>query len=236
MPDANAVMSREQHAAVEFTNAMFHLRSEFERREDQHAVTAMIEAALRFGDCELRMRRSERLNALGLHRTEASELAKSAMVNNELGLTALPGVRPLIERLSSEETDRKAASLWRKALASMRQEWRHQIADLDLDAAKARQIMRMVEEVCEAANRDGLAGLGQHLSDRLIELQKVRRTKNRGTQAESFPYWKIAVAAVYWGFTVAATYILITQGAPWWQPFLVWVIAAIVTFCVALGC
>ena len=236
MPDANAVMSREQHAAVEFTNAMFHIRSEFKRREDQHAVTALTEAALQFGNCELRMRRSERLKVLGLHKAEANELAKSAMAENELGLAALTSVRPLIERLSNEETDRKAVSLWRKSLPRLRQEWRQQVADLDLEATKARQIIRMIDEVCEAANGEGLAGLGRYLSDRLNELQKVRRSKTRGTQAESFPYWKIVLAAVVWGLSVAVTYMLIKDGAPWWAPFLWWVIAAIITFCIALGC
>jgi hypothetical protein len=236
MPDANAVMSREQHAAVEFTNAMSHIRSEFKRREDQHAVTALTEAALQFGNCELRMRRSERLKVLGLHKAEANELAKSAMVGNELGLAALSGVRPLIERLSNEETDQKAVSLWRKSLPRLRQEWRQQVADLDLEAAKARQIIRMVDEVCEAANREGLAGLSRYLSHRLDELQKVRRSKNRGTQAESFPYWKIVLAAVIWGLSVAVTYMLIKDGAPWWAPFLWWVLVAIMTFCIALGC
>jgi anti-sigma-K factor RskA len=142
------------------------------------------------------LRRCERLKARGLHKAQANELAKSAIVENELGLTALSGVRPLIERLSNEETDQKAVSLWRKSLSQLREEWRQQVADLDVDAAKAREVIRMVDEVCEAANREGPAGLGRYLSDRLNELQKVRRSKKRGTQAESFPYWKIVVAAV----------------------------------------
>src|SRR5207245_2198895 len=103
MPDAKTAMSREQQAAAEFNNAMSHFRSEFERREDRLAITALTEALLRFGSCELQVRRSDRLKMVELHKAEANELAKSAMVENKLGLAALPGIRSFIERLSSEE-------------------------------------------------------------------------------------------------------------------------------------
>jgi hypothetical protein len=236
MPDATTAMSHEQQAAAEFNTAMSHLRSVFERREDQLAVTALTEAALRFGDCELRMRLAGRLKVIGLAKTEANELVKSAMIENKLGLAALPGMQPLVERLSNEEADEKVLRLWRNISPQLRKEWRQYLADIDVDASEARQLVGLADDVCIAVDRGGVAGLGRHLADRLDELEKIRRSKNRGTQAESFPYWKIACAAVVWGMGVAATIALLREGAPWYRPALMWLLIAVVTFCIALGC
>lgn len=235
MPDATTSMSREQQAAAEFTNAMSHL-AEFGRPEDRLAITALTEVALRFGGCELRMRRSERLQVVGLHTSESKELAASALAENELGLAALPAVRPLIDGLSNEKTDENVLALWREASPRLRKEWREQVGDLDVEAVKARQLIRLADQVCDAADGDGLAGLGRHLADRLEELEKVRRSEDRGTRAESFPYWKIVLAAIFWGIGVGWTIDLLSRGAPWWSPFLVWLFVAVVTFCIALGC
>jgi len=229
-------MSREQQSAAEFIDAMSHLRSEFQRPEDRLAVTALTEAALRFGSCELRMRRAQRLQVVGLHEVEANELAASAMAENELGLAALPGVRPLIERLSNEERDERVLSLWRETSPRLREEWRERVADLDVEAVKARQLIRLADEVCEAVDGDGVAGLGSHLAHRLEELEKLRRSEDRGTQAESFPYWKIVIAAFVWGVGVAVMIGMIAGGAPWWDMFALWAFIAVVTFIIALGC
>jgi hypothetical protein len=228
-------MSHEQRAAAEFTNAMSHL-AEFGPPEDRLPITALTEVALRFGGCELRMRRSERLQVVGLHTSESKELAASAVAENELGLVALPAVRPLIDRLSSGKTDEKVLALWREASPRLRKEWREQVADLDVEAVKARQLIRLADEVCDAADSDGLAGLGRHLGDRLAELEKARRSEDRGTRAESFPYWKIVLAAIFWGIGVGYTIDLLSKGAPWYAPFLLWLVIAIFTFCIALGC
>lgn len=237
MPDASSSMSRELRAAAEFTNGMSHLRAQFELPEDRRSVDAMTEAALRFGSCELRMRRSERLQALGVHKAEAKELAKAALADHELGLAALPGARPLAARLSKLETDGEALARWRKEVAPrLRAEVREHVAELDLPADTAKQLVSMMDEGIDVAEADGFAGLGKHLSRTLDALDKARRSKNRGTQIGTFPYWKIIAAAAFWGFGVAATISLIINGAPWWHAFLVWLFVAIVTFCIALGC
>jgi hypothetical protein len=236
MPDATAVVSREQLAIGEFNNAMSHLRSELERPEDRESVAALTEAMLAFGVCELRMRRSERLQAVGLHTTEAKELAASALAENKRGLAMLPRVRPLIKRFSSEETDEKALAAWREASTRLRQEWREQVAELDIEAVKARQLLRMADEVCDAVDTGGLAGLGQHLTERLTELGKLRRSKSRGTEAESFPWWKIVAAAITWGFGVGIMFLLIMFRAGPLAMFGWWFMIGIMTFCIAIGC
>ena len=236
MPDSTAAISREQRAAADFSDAMFHIRSRFASREDRLSVDALTEAALRFAACELRMRRSDRLRAVALHEDEAEELAESAITENDLGLTALSGVRSLIDRLSKEETKKDGLSLWRKASPRLRTEWRRHVAEVDLGAAEARQLIEIADHACAAVDTDGLAGLGRHLSAKLEELEAVRRTEGRGTQAASFPYWKIVLAALAWGIGVGITFDMITNGAPWYQPWLVWLVIALITFCISLGC
>jgi hypothetical protein len=215
---------------------MSHLRAEFERPEDRDSVAALTEAMLAFGVCELRMRRSERLKVVGVHTAEAKELAASALAENKRGLAALPSARPLIKRFAGEETGEDVLASWREASSQLRQEWREQVADLDIEAVKARQLIQMADEVCDAADKGGLAGLGQHLTERLAELGKVRRSKSRGTEAESFPYWKIVAAAIAWGFGVGVMILLITRRAGPLAMFGWWFVIAVITFCIAIGC
>jgi hypothetical protein len=236
VPDSTTTFSREQRAAADFTNAMSHIRSHYERPEDRLSVDALNEAALRFGTCELRMRRCDRLRAVELHKAEADELAASASAENELGLAALPGVRSLIDRISERETSAEARELWREASPRLRAEWRLHVAELDIAPVEARQLLGIADDACEAADRDGFAGLGRYLSGTLTELDKVRRSEDRGTRAASFPYWKIVLAAILWGIGVGFTIDLLSRGAPWWSPYLVWLVVAVVTFIISLGC
>ena len=213
MPDATAVMTLEQQAMGQFNSAMFHLRSELERPEDRDSVAFLTEALLAFGSCELRMRRSERLQVVGLHESEAKELAASALAENKRGLAALSRARPLIKRFSGEEMDENAFALWREASSQLRHDLRVQVADLDIDASEARQLIRMADQVFDAADKGGLGGLGQHLAERLAELGKVRRSKGRGTQTGSFAFWKIVAAAAILSVGVGVLILLIVSRA-----------------------
>jgi hypothetical protein len=176
------------------------------------------------------------LRTVGLHKAEAKELVTLAMADNKRGLAALSGVRPLIDRISKQETDERTRELWREASPQLRAEWRQHVADLDVAPDEALQLLGIADKACEAADSDGLAGIGRYLRETLGELNKVRRTKDRGTPAGSFPYWKIVLAAIFWGIGVAWTIDLLSRGAPWWSPYLVWLVVAIVTFIIALGC
>ena len=235
MADAT-IFSREQRAAADFSEAMSQIRSRHEVPEGRHAVDALTEAAMRFATCERRMRRSERLRALDLRQGEAKELAESALAENELGLTALPGVQPYIDHLSKQETDAEALALWRESSPRLRAEWREHVAELDLSAEHAQLLNRIADECCDAVDAEGFSGLGRHISRHLEELDEARRSEDRGTRAASFPYWKIVLAAIFWGIGVGWTIDLISRGAPWWAPFLVWLLIAIITFIIALGC
>jgi hypothetical protein len=235
--DTTTSMTREQRAVAEFSDAMSQLRSRIELPGGRLAVDALTEAAVRFGTCELRMRRSERLQALGPHGAEAKALAESALSNNERGLEALPGARPLVDQLSKREADSEALSLWRESSPRLRADWREQVAELDMGPDEARHLIRIADECCDAVDAEGLGGLGRHLSHTLETLDEVRRSEDRGTHTASyFPWWKIVMAALLWGIGVGVAYDMITNGAPWWQPWLVWVVIGLLTLVVALGC
>jgi hypothetical protein len=229
-------LSREQRAEADFGDGMAQLRSHFDMPEGRAAVDAMSEAMLRFGACERRMRRAERLQAFGLHEAEARELTESALASNERGLAALAGVRPLIDQLSGQETDPEALSRWRESSPQLRADWRANVAEVDLSAHHAQILSRLMDECCDAVDERGAVGLGHHLSRTLDELEKARRSDDRGTHADSFPYWKIVAAAAVFGFTVVTVQILLSRGAPWWAVALVLLLGIIATFIVAIGC
>ncbi len=62
---ATGVLSREQEAIADFAQAMTQLRSRSEKPETSSALDGMSEAIIRFASCEFRMRRLERIQALG---------------------------------------------------------------------------------------------------------------------------------------------------------------------------
>jgi len=189
-----------------------------------------------FGSCELKLRRAERLRALHLAEPEAARLAASAQADHERGLAALPFVRPFALAIIAQPTDGQVLSRWRDFSPTIRAEWREQLADLDLGQDDARHLARILDECYDAVDQDGPAGLGRYLTDRIDELDEVRRSGDRGTRARSFPWWKVVAAAAIVGMTAYAVWTLLASGAPWWNFFLVALVACIMMLCVALGC
>ncbi|RSM97131.1 hypothetical protein DMB42_47075 [Nonomuraea sp. WAC 01424] len=87
-------MSEEQRIIVEFGEAATRLRQDLsEVPESVRPFTALIDSIINFGTCELRMRRADRLQALGERDVEAAWLVESALAHHERGLQALPAVR-----------------------------------------------------------------------------------------------------------------------------------------------
>jgi hypothetical protein len=239
MSTASDVFMQEQQAKLEFTRAISNLRSHFSNSDSPQFLTAfdaLTEAALRFGTCELRMRRAERVDALGLAKLEVKHLKRTAISNNMRGLAALAGVRPFVEELETTKSSPEELALWRKSSPDLRAEWREQISEINVNAENTRHLVRMMDECCEALDRDGAAGLGKHLLATLTELEEQRRASNRGTQEASFPWWKIVVAAAIVGWTVYGLYTLIQLGAPWWNYALVVLAMSVMLIFAALGC
>lgn len=239
MESASEVLMQEQQAKFEFTRAIANLRSRFSNSDSPQFLTALdaiTEAVLRFGTCELRMRRAERLDALGLADLEVKRLKSTAITNNKRGLAALKGVRPFVDELETTKSNPEELALWRKSSPDLRAEWREQVSQVNVSAENARHLVRMMDECCEALDRDGAAGLGKHLSTTLAELEKQRRASNRGTQEASFPWWKIVAAAAIVGWTVGGLYTLIQLGAPWWNYALVVLAMSVMIICTAMGC
>ena len=229
-------LSREQRAEAEFGAAMTQLRSHFEQPEGRTAVDALAELMLRFGACERQMRRAERLRVLGHDLAEVQELEQRALQDNERGLAALPGVRPFIDYLASQAPDADGLARWRESSPQVRAEWRDRVAELDLGADDAQHLTRLMDECCDAVDEAGAPGLGQHISRTMEELEQARRSADRGTRAASFPYWKIVVAAGCLGIAITTAVWLITNGAPWWNSYLVWLLACLAILFTVLAC
>jgi hypothetical protein len=255
MTTMSSVMSAEQQVKAEFIDSTLRLRAYVVEASFPGAVKAwdaFTEACLNFGECELRMRRSERLQGLDLAAEEAARLAELAVANNERGLAALPSLRPFLTALAEQEHDERVLSEWRALSADVRAEWRDQVSQLDLEAFAAQTLVRMMDECCDTADRDGLRGLGDYLAAHVERLDQQRRSPDRGTRPAStdlvqfedtafpsvgpFPGWKVEGAAYVFGVTLAFVILLLSAGAPWWNFFLVALIACIFLLLVALGC
>jgi len=236
MSRASDLLSREQRAKLDFGRAIGDLRNRFTHTDSIAALDSIAEGALRFGVCELRMRRAERLKTLDPNDPAIKPLRTIAIANNKRGLAALAGVRSFAKALAAAEVDSEKLEQWRKVSSDLRAEWREQVSQLDVNSEKARHIVRIMDECCKALDSSGAAGLGQHLLDTLAELEKQRRAPNRGTQESSFPWWKIVAAALIMGLTALEIYILVTTGAPWWQFYLVALFNCILMLFAALGC
>jgi hypothetical protein len=229
-------LSREQRAEASFVDAMTQLRSHVEQPEGRAAVDALTEAMLRFGACERRMRRAQRLRVLNDSKVDLAELEESALKDNARGLSALAGLKPFVELLSTAETSAAELALWRVSSPDIRAEWRDRVAEVDLSQADAQHLARIMDECCDAIDEAGAAGLGRHLARTLEELETARRSDDRGTHAASFPYWKVVVAAGCLGIAVGTAVWLITNGAPWWNSYLVWLLACLAILFTVLAC
>jgi hypothetical protein len=237
MSDKPSPLSREQQIAADFGAAMAQFRPGLaDVPEGGRALDAMTEAVLRFGTCELRLRRVDRLRELGLRDAEATELFESALSHHERGLQALASVRPFVDFLAAQDRDSQALRRWQESSPQIRAEWRDHVGDLDVGRDDAAHLARIADQWCDALDSGGIAGLGRYLSDRLNELDEARRSPDRGTHAASFPWWKIVAAAFILGMTAYSVWILITSGAPWWAFWLLAQIACIMMLLVALGC
>ncbi len=237
MTDRPSWRSREQQAQADFSHAILQFRPYLTGLpEGPPALDAMAEAVLRFGTCELRTRRADRLRALGLAEAEAAALVESALASHERGLVALPAVRPYADALAAQPPDDQALSRWRVSSPAIREEWRAQVAELDVTPNDARHMVRIMDECCDTIDENGLGGLGRYLSARLDDLDQARRSEDRGTHAASFPWWKIVAAAAILGMTAYAVWVLVSSGAPWWNFYLVALVACIMMLFVAMGC
>jgi hypothetical protein len=237
MPYTTSGLSQEQRAKADFGASIKEIRPYLAGLEEgPPALDALAESILRFGTCELHMRRAERLRALGISEAEAEALVASALAHHERGLAALPAVRPFVDVLAGQPPDEPALSLWRESSGDIRAEWRAQLGELDVAPEDARHLARIMDECCDAMDQEGLGGLGGYLSRSLDDLQEARRSDDRGTRSASFPWWKIVAAAAILGLTAYAVWVLVVSGAPWWAYFLVALVACIMLLFVAIGC
>ena len=237
MSETRNSRSAEQEAQEGFVASMMRLRPHVTLLEEgQPAVDALTEAILNFGTCERRLRHAERLRALSLDEEGASALARSALAQHERGLAALSGVQPLADALAQQQPDEQTLARWREESPALRAEWREQVRQLDIQPEEAQQLTRIFEQSLAPIDVGGLAGLGRSLGEVLQELDGVRRSPDRGTREGSFPVWKIVAVAGIMLLTAFAVWILLMTRAPWWNFFLVALVACVMALLIALAC
>jgi hypothetical protein len=239
MATAESWLRREQQAKADFVHWARHIREATAASElsgGVEAVEALTSATIRFGHCELRMRSAERIKATKSTAASAKSLEADALDANQQGLTALAAVRPVVDEIKNVKGDADAASRWKAESAAIRRRWREEVADLDVGGADAKHLVGLMDECLDALDKHGPPALGQYLSDRIDELQKERKSADRGTRQASFPWWKIVAVAIWLGITAFAIWRAITYGAAWWDVAMIAFIALIGTLLLALGC
>ena len=232
-------LSREQTAQDDFLREVSQLKAfagELETPAIGKAIDALAAATSRFGSCELQIRRAERLGVVGVSPDEAATLTKRGLKANEGGLEALNVFRAFIDELGKTTPDEGAQKRWKSESAEVRRQWSEQIAQVDAGAADTTHLMDMTRQCFDAIDAGGPTGLAGYLQERVSELEEVRRTPERGTWANSFPWWKIVAAAIWLGVTAFAIWRAVTFGAAWWDVAMIVFIALIGTILIALGC
>jgi hypothetical protein len=247
MSDLAHFMGREQQAKADFVGAMAQMRPYPPSPEEgPAALDAMTDAALHFGISDLRTRQADRLSTLGIDEEQSIDLRKSAGAENDRGLISLAAVRPFADALTAQEVDEEEVAAWRENSPQLRADWRDSIKNLELDPEIIGELATQMDRVCDAVDEGGAAGLGQHMTGLIDELESMRRPESESIRSAARPdavalapavvAAKIAAIAIIMGFAAALIRYLITVRAPWWNPYLVALVAAVMCLFVALGC
>lgn len=246
MSDPTDSMGREQQAKVYFAGAMAQMRPyPSSPTEGPPAFDAITKTALHFGGSILRQRQADRLSTLGIDGEHALALQESASKENNRGLVSLAALRPFAEALTAQEADPAGLAAWRENSPLLRADWRNSIKDLELEADVVGQLAAQMDKVCDAVDEEGTAGLGRHISGLVDELERLRRTERANALTADAPLAlapaaviaaKIITIAIIMGLAAYKIWDLISKGAPWWDPFIWALFAAVSCLLVALGC
>lgn len=231
-----AVLSRNQLASLDFFQASERLRliATDGHGEGLAAVAGeFIQAMNAFGLSELEARRGERLQALKLGTGVAREATRLRDAHNEKGLRTLKRARAHVKLFREELASYPEVKL-EGELKEFQQELREQLAELEISESDVRKIDSALADGFAVAGK-GAAGLPDYLDRNLRELEKVRRSANRGA-VENIPIWKIIAIVVAFGIWIWALF-----RCRWWGScdlreglayFIVfWIAALIARFC-----
>lgn len=246
MSDLTDFMGREQQAKAYFVGAMADMRPyPTSPNEGPLAFDALTETAVHFGASMLRKRQADRLSTLGIDGEHAAALQQSVSIENDRGLISLAAVRPFADALTAQETDEQGLAAWREHSPQLRADWRNSIKDMELDPEVVGQLATQMDKVCDVIDEGGGPGLGRHIDGLIDELVDIRSPEPANTlrvdnpRAAAVPaaiIAKIVVISIIMGFAAWKIWDLISNGAPWWDIFLVALVAAVWCLLVALGC
>jgi hypothetical protein len=239
MASTTSWLSRDQQAQVDFARNVGDLRAfvaQFAPGPAERAVDVLAGATRRFGACELSIREAERLQVVGRYAQSAKTLHSRGLRDNDRGLAALAGLEDFLVELEKAQIEDDARSRWKAESKDVHDQWHEQLAKLDVGEADARHLMNMTKACFGALDEAGPVGLAAYLRKEVAELQAIRQEPGRGTEAHSFPWWKIVAAAIWLGVTAYAVWRAVTFGANWWDYAMIIFIALVGVILIALGC
>ncbi|MEK6274345.1 MAG: hypothetical protein AABM30_03320 [Actinomycetota bacterium] len=201
-----AVLSRNQLASSDFFRASERLRliATDGHGEGLASVAGeLIQAIHAFGLSELEARRGERLQALKLGAGTAREATRLRDAYNDKGLRTLKRARAHVKLFREELASYPDAKLGGE-LKEFQQELREQLAELEVSASDVAKIDSALADGFALVAKDA-TGLPDYLDQNLRELEKVRRSANRGA-VENIPIWKIIAIVVAFGIWIWALF------------------------------
>jgi hypothetical protein len=232
----SALLSREQAASAEFLHASAKLEEVARDGHGQGLATFaehVVQAINAFGLSELHARQAERYETLNL-RAETAEVArKLSEEHNEKGLRNLDSSRRGLQVFREELAGYPKAEIG-PAVEAFRDEFRVQLAQLEVKASDVERLDSSLGEVFEVAAA-GADGLPDYLEKHLGELEKARRGADRGA-IENIPIWKVIAIVVAIGVWIWALFrcgifgsCSLAEGLAYFTIF--WIAVLIARFC-----
>jgi len=155
-------------------------------------------AAANFGLCEIYDRKASRGDELGQSRERSRHYRKLSdryqqrgLAMMEAALRQVPTLRDELSKIRKNPTRQAAA----KRAAEVREEFLIWFSECELKVADMRKLDKALSEAA-AAVLEGPQGFGNHFADKLAELDKARKSPDRGNR-DNIPLWKILLIALY---------------------------------------
>lgn len=197
-------------ASREAFGGVFELISDIENESFRQGASTFLNAVLLFGECELTIKRAERVEIL----YGAGSDLKSCMESDALNINAqgLQLLERAIEEFSGkqrvrlgvrdprdpEETDYDFTGATREGIDGFVSSLRSYLLDSQVKPTDVGEIWEIVQEVSAIG---GSQELREYVLDKSRQLLEYRASATRGTD-KNIPWWKVCAIAVILGISV----------------------------------
>jgi hypothetical protein len=204
------ILSKELGAVSQFrmeSEKMLRLAGDMPGKGLLELTESFLEAISSFGLTEINSRMVERRAAIEIQQDFVKTVSKKINYNNEKGLRNLSyayrGLKIFREDLINirKEVGDKFEVDISKDLKVLHDELRAGLVDLDIKASDVVKIDKVITECFENVGSNGADGLVDYIELKLNDLEKIRKSPNRGA-VENIPVWKVAAIAVAVGFWI----------------------------------